>query len=369
MRTTMSLIVVTVLLAAGCATTVASEDVAATPSTTIASTTSKAIPVTSQPSPTTTTVAPADPEEGLNSPFRIEPNDTNPIIEKPTDQGGAMLPSVVVSDGVIHMWFTQTTDWMAVPTAIFHATSDDGLAWTVDPEPVLTGDGEGFDAFSVAEGTVVDMGDRWIMYYNARAVPGPGPGPSIGRAVAEGPGGPWVTDPEPVLTVGDPGSWDSGFVSPNTALATEDGIMLFYSGGTNYIELEPTATGLAMSVDSTQFTKSSEPVLSGSATWDERFSWEAAVFEYDGGYGAFYTGDPETLTGETIGYAWSADGVNWASATDNPLLKPRTQAWASLDVVAGSVIKTPDGRWLLFYSGNVNMLDFSIGVAELVPAD
>ena len=106
--------------------------------------------------------------------------------------------------------------------------------------------------------------------------------------------------------------------------------------------------------------------------WDGHFTWEAAIFPHDGGFGAFYTGDPKTLTGEAIGYAWSADGYNWVRATDNPLLRPRQQAWSTLDVVAGSVAETADGRLLLFYSGNLGIhpfrLDFSIGMAEIVAA-
>jgi predicted GH43/DUF377 family glycosyl hydrolase len=283
-----------------------------------------------------------------------------------------MLPKVIEVDGELHMWFTQTIDWMSVPSAIYHATSANGLSWEIDPEPALTGDGNGFDAFSVAEGVVVADGEGWVMYYNARAVPGPGPGPAIGRATAVSLEGPWTAAPDPVLSVGDAGAWDSGFVTPSTAFRTEAGTRLIYSGGTDYASFAATSLGLATSDGTETFTKLDAPIMSGTDGWDGHYVWEAAVFPYDGGLAALYTGDPKTLTGEAIGYAWSKDGVEWTRASDNPLLKPRQQAWAALDVVAGSVVETADGRLLLFYSGNRGvqafLLDFAIGVAELVPA-
>ncbi len=310
----------------------------------------------------------------MTSPFRLIPYESNPVVPMPGPDGGAMLPHVMSFDGVLHMWFTQSEDWLKAPAVILHAVStDDGETWEVDPEPALVGDGNGFDAFAVGEPVVVATDSGLVMYYNGRGVPGPGPGPHIGRAVSESPSGPWSPDPDPVLTVGAPGDWDSGFVTPNAALVEESGTKLIYSGGTDYVALEATHLGLAESADGVEFAKHAEPVMSGEAGWDGHFNWEAAVFPYNGGLGAFYTGDPKTLTGEAIGFAWSPDGMTWTKAEDNPLLEPRQQEWATLDVVAGSVVTTADGRMLLFYSGNRGQtqfrLDFAIGMAELVPTD
>ncbi|MEZ5175440.1 MAG: hypothetical protein R2823_04460 [Acidimicrobiia bacterium] len=303
----------------------------------------------------------------MTSPFALEPYAANPIIQQPTETGGSMLPAVLLVDDLLHMWFTQTTSWSTVPTAIYHATSIDGFEWVVDPAPALEADGSGFDAFSVAEGRVIQIDGVWIMYYNAREEPGPGPGPAIGRATAPSPDGPWKAGPSAVVRTGNAAAWDSGFVSPAAAIASEDGVQLFYSGGTDYATFGPTATGLARSVDTKAFTKESRPVIDHGTGWDGHYSWEAAVFPLGNGLAAFYTGDPKELTGEAIGYASSSDGVVWAKATNNPLLEPRDQEWASLDVVAGSVVTLPDGRVLLYYSGTNGGLSFSIGVAEAVP--
>lgn len=367
-RITRSLIVM-VLLAGACGDDTTGDDGSVVATTAGTPTT---VAVTLPPS-TTTTEVPMP-----SSPTSLVPSDANPVLARPVPAGVAMLPTVIELDGMMHMWFTLSDDPFSVPTAIFHAVSEDGLSWIVDESPALTGDGTGFDAFQVAEPVVFPTlpgGEGLVMLYNARSAPGPGPGDAIGMATAPGPAGPWTAATDPVLVVGGSDEWDAGFVSPASVVIGPDQatLHLYYSGGTDYLSFSPFATGLAISEDGIAWTKHPEPVLAPQGSgWDGQFSWEAAVFPHDGGFGALYTGDPTTLTGEAIGFAWSADGISWIRYPNNPLLKPRDQEWASLDVVAGSVVVAPDGRILLFYSGNTGTagpLDFSIGVAEVVFGD
>ena len=206
----------------------------------------------------------------MASPFLLEPHDSNPVIERPSQDGGAMLPHVPAIDDQLHMWFTQSSDWTSIPTAIYHATSADGMDWTIDEAPALTADGNGFDAFSVGEGVVVADGEQWVMFYNAREIPGPGPGPAIGRATAPSPAGPWTADPDPILRVGE-GAWDSGFVTPNAAISDDGSITIIYSGGTDYSGFEATSLGLAHAQNGVSFTKHDQPVMSGVDGWDGHY--------------------------------------------------------------------------------------------------
>jgi hypothetical protein len=75
----------------------------------------------------------------------------------------------------------------------------------------------------------------------------------------------------------------------------------------------------------------------------------------------YYTGDPDSWTGEWIGYATSTDGVQWTQYQGNPILGPN-EPWATQDVVAGSVIMI-DQTYYLYYSGLTTMVNGQIGVA------
>ncbi len=377
MRTPLAIVLALTLAMGACAGTATSDDTATTTAPAEQAAAANA-PVTTEPAPTTTTTTQATTTTSStttttkpprpDSPFGLRALADNPLIERPSDSGGALLPEVKLIDGVYHMWFTQTTDWATVPEAIYHATSDDGIAWTVDDEPALTGDGDGFDAFAVAEGRVVEDGDGgWIMFYNAMPEPMYGaPGIAIGRATADNPFGPWTRDVEPLITVGDTGAWDSGFVLPASALWFDDEILLFYSGGKG-VRTPGWSTGL-VKIDGDDIARLPDPVMRPLRSWNGTAAWEPAVFPYEGGLAAFISGVPSSMDGESIGYAWSPDGIEWTEAQDNPLLGP-TEPWAELFVLAGSVVEHPDGSMTLYYSGTTTgPLDFAIGAADVVPS-
>lgn len=373
MKATASVIAI-VLLAAACSGSSASEDTTiplklATPPTTEVQTTTLAPTTTATTSTTTTSTTTVPKRNRAPSPFHLEPLAANPIIERSSESGGTMLPEVELIDGRFHMWFTETEDWSSIPEAIYHATSDDGMTWTVDDEPALTGDGSGFDAFAVAEARVVEDGDGgWVMFYNAMEAPRYGaPGTAIGRARADSPFGPWTAEPDPVLTIGASGAWDAGFVLPASAVWFDDQILLFYSGGRD-LRAPGWSTGL-VKIDGEALTQLPDAVIRPVRFWNGTAAWEPAVFLYDEGPGAFLSGVPSSMEGESIGYVWSPDGVTWTEAEDNPILKPE-ESWAALFVLASSVVELPDGRRMLYYSGTATgPLDFSIGAAEVIPAN
>lgn len=82
-------------------------------------------------------------------------------------------PSVILENGVYKMWFTapdlilnnQPTDGKG---NIGYATSIDGINWTVHPSAVLiAGDQMNWDSASVAEPSVVKVGNTFHMFYSA----------------------------------------------------------------------------------------------------------------------------------------------------------------------------------------------------------
>jgi energy-converting hydrogenase Eha subunit F len=67
-------------------------------------------------------------------------NPTTPVLEADSTtyyRGGVETPSVVFYKGEYHMYNTVYTENNAYLFKISHATSPDGLSWTVDPTPVL----------------------------------------------------------------------------------------------------------------------------------------------------------------------------------------------------------------------------------------
>ncbi len=267
------------------------------------------------------------------------PYEHNPVLDKGVagawDDGMVFVPHVVSKDGLFHLFYNGRPS--SPPTVgIGYATSPDGFNFTKsDLNPILTGSGSGFDAAQVTAGTPLLLGDTWVLYYNARSAPGPGPGPAIGRATAATPTGPWTRDTAPVLVVGSPGEWDSGFITPNSIIATEEGYVMYYTAGVQF-GVPPQLIGMATSPDGITWTKyhnqrftqhpyaESTPVLmpGPSGTWDSRSVSFNTVLKSAKGWEMFYTGitDIPVCCSHQIGYATSHDGIHWTKYQQKPIL-------------------------------------------------
>jgi predicted GH43/DUF377 family glycosyl hydrolase len=306
------------------------------------------------------------------------PYQSNPVLTKGTsgswDAGTVFNSHVVFNDGLYHMFYNGSSSPRLESMAIGYATSPDGRAFTkYTSNPIFEADGSGFDALQVGTGVPLVEEDTWILYYNAGS--GPGPGKTIGRATAPNPSGPWIRSIHPVLMVGSPGEWDSGFVMPDSVIATDVGYVMYYSGGAGW----PGGTsmiGMATSPDGITWAKyndpattdppfaESDPVLQSgpSGSWDSDSVWGCAVLKTASGWEMFYSGGDAISV--QIGYATSTDGIHWSKREDNPILAPETDPVAaeteSLILEAPSVI-VDDSTYVLYYDYGVST--GSIGVA------
>ena len=240
------------------------------------------------------------------------------------------LPYSFIHEGTFYLFYSGLdNNWIS---AIGMATSADGLIYTkYAGNPVLTTSSSGFDSYNVTQGIVIEGQNEWIMYYNGREIPGYGPGPSVGRATAPDPTGPWSRMDTPVLTTGSPGEWDCEYISPTNVFSLDTGgfIMFFYAG----IEFNSgMSIGMATSVDGLVWNKyndpstilppyaDSDPVLKPGdpGDWDENRVWLSSALKKPWGYEMYYTAD--NLSGDdAIGYASSPDGITWTKFTDNPV--------------------------------------------------
>lgn len=83
------------------------------------------------------------------------------------NENGPWPSSVVTDGGTYHMWFTGAEgDTWGGTWGIGHATSVDGLSWTMDPDPVIEAT-DVWDGDKVTFPEVVRIGDSFAMWYSS----------------------------------------------------------------------------------------------------------------------------------------------------------------------------------------------------------
>jgi predicted GH43/DUF377 family glycosyl hydrolase len=297
----------------------------------------------------------------------------NPLLELGApgewDGGTIFLPEVIVETDTFHMFYTGVITPFSSAPSIGYASSSDGLTWTKNIDnPVLVGDGTGFDAYYVASPAMIYENGLWIMYYAGQPTPPPVPsGSQIGRAAAPAPTGPWTRGTEPVLTLGSSNEWDSGFIEANTVLKIDNEYIMYYSGGADFFEGAGFMIGRATSPDGLTWTKyddpatteapfaESDPVLVPgiAGSWDEAMVWESTVRHTPCGWEMYYTGAPSLLEA-AIGYARSEDGIVWMKDPANPIYDaaddPVTMTTGDI-VEVPTVIDVGSERWMYYDYG------------------
>jgi hypothetical protein len=243
----------------------------------------------------------------------------NPIIEPGEpgswDEGGRWVSNVIFDGSIYHIWFSGI-GLDTNPTDIGHATSLDGVVWTMDPgNPCLTRGAPGeWDASGLlGVGAIYDDG-TFHMWYS-------GGFPGIERAgYATSPDGSvWIKDPgNPVVDVGPPGSPDDQVVRPHTVLVEGGGLRMLYTCRMSTSQYSRICT--AESLDGIVWTKHPQPVLQATQGW-ETGTCAPYVIADGSTYHMWYVGtQPPNFLGGSIGYACSGDGIHWYRYPGNPVL-------------------------------------------------
>jgi predicted GH43/DUF377 family glycosyl hydrolase len=115
----------------------------------------------------------------------------NPILpvnpRAPWESKAIAVPRVIRDGALYKVWYCCYPKNNTY--AIGQAESFDGLRWFRSPHnPVLKGDGSGFDSTMTAYPGVIRVGDRYLMWYSGNAYGSAG----IGLATAESPRGTWL---------------------------------------------------------------------------------------------------------------------------------------------------------------------------------
>ncbi len=247
----------------------------------------------------------------------------NPVIG--VDDPGSWAPgglwvNAVVHDGTTyHMWFTGTTvddsGWIT-GVAVGHATSPDGVGWTMDPaNPVIAaGDPGEWDDLTVDGGPVIYDGAQFKMWYTGWSEGAT----DVGYATSPD-GSTWTKySGNPVMEHGPQGSWDDHWLAPATVLVEDGTYRMWFHGKTD--DYYSGQIGYAESPDGISWTKWPDPVFEPAddpGTWQGSFLFPSVVFDGTT-YHMLFSKDPVNRFVK-IGYAYSSDGIEWTSYQRNPV--------------------------------------------------
>ncbi len=204
---------------------------------------------------------------------------------------------------------------------LVHASSPDGVAWTIDEADPLAGVDLGFGAPGPVPTSVLELADgTWAMYLWGTSDPS-GRRASIWRATAPAVEGPWTADPEPVLT-GDPDGWDSLGVDSPSVLRTPTGYLMAFVGA-SLDDPQVGKIGFATSTDGIVWTKRADPVIvPGHCGGDgDRSITQPRVMESGQGYLLAYAVNGIERPDASMGLSMSMDGTAWTCAVAGPLIE------------------------------------------------
>ncbi len=319
-------------------------------------------------------------QDFLLEPIPYTPYEDNPVLtvgpSGAWDSQSIAAPGAVLVDGTYYLFYTGSGPGNI--GAIGYATSSDGLHFTkYTANPILTGDGSGFDAHYVGYPAVLYEDGIWTIYYAGWASGGQ---VQIGRATAPAPYGPWTRDDNPVLTPGSFWEWDGEQIYPDCVVRTDSGYALYYTGDSYpavryYIGMATSPDGITWSKYNDPNTPAapfaeSDPVLHPGLpdAWDYRFILRSSVRRTESGWEMFYGGYDPLILRSAIGYATSPDGTHWSKQENNPILHPQDEPMAAAYLANPSVVQdSMTDR--LYYDGKDAYTDYwtQIGVAVRTP--
>ncbi|MCK5079962.1 MAG: hypothetical protein KAR09_08455, partial [Bacteroidales bacterium] len=216
---------------------------------------------------------------------------------------------IIRKDSMYLMWYSSDPADSKLTSCIGFAWSTDGLTWYNHPEPVLTpGRGNAWDGNGVSNPNVIFDGQIYHMWFSgwAKRIPRTA---RIGYATSRD-GINWKKyAANPVISIGEPGTWDDHWVVGSNVAFNGSIFELWYFGW-NLVKFE---IGLATSRDGISWKKSREnPVLKtgGLGTWDAML-FGSKVLSHGPDYSLWYAGSNNVRV--AYGYATTclAEAENW----------------------------------------------------------
>lgn len=163
--------------------------------------------------------------------------------------------------------------------------------------------------------------------------------------------------PEPVLSRGPAGSWDSYGVMHACLLAGEGGYRLWYEGRSkreNKVDghiVFGSEIGFASSEDGRRWEKHPDPVLGPDAvgSWDSHHVFYPMVVRRGRELWMYYHGNDAVINRCSIGLAVSEDGISWRRHAENPVMRLNEDPEHGLiNIACPNVVQTEDGYGMIY---------------------
>lgn len=268
---------------------------------------------------------------------------------------------LIETDDTLRMWFTGADGDPVGSDRIGYAISTDGISFTFEDFPVLEpSGGNNFDSEGVFGAAVLYDGEIYRMWYNGYDTQPYYAGMmEVGLATSQD-GMNWTRySTDPVLQVGEPGSWDDVWAYVNTVLYEDEIYKMWYTGFNG----SQARIGYATSEDGTNWTKyPGNPVISplGSGQGDLDAAQNARVIHNENAYEMWFNGqysNPDF----NIYYGYSDNGIDWEYSKE-PVLTTGADLSFDADWVWSPCVLYEDGLYRMWYSG-YNGNEWSVGYA------
>ncbi|HYL37533.1 MAG TPA: hypothetical protein VEV17_16580 [Bryobacteraceae bacterium] len=214
--------------------------------------------------------------------------------------------------------------------------------WEARPDPVLTRGGAGeWDSVDVLNPSVLRQGDAYYNLYSGYD----GRTWHTGLAVSAD-GLTWRK--EGTMLSPDPRTWEGDAIAANgSAVADESGAILYY-----YQAGQPPEIGLARSANGHQWRRQGPPVLPTGprGSWDERGVADPYVIHIGRSYYMFYEG-MDRARRQRLGVATSDDGVTWYKLRRNPILELGAYGAFDENGLGEPAVWVSNGYYWMLYTG------------------
>lgn len=220
-------------------------------------------------------------------------------------------------------------------------------------EPILTPQGDGFEAKGVFNPAVVRDGDRYVMLYRAQDAKGAS---RLGIAIG-GDGIHFLREPDPVLLPETEYELHGGVEDPRLVKIGQT----FYLTYTAY-DGKDAQLALATSTDLRRWERRGVIMPANAGRWNVKWTKAGAILDepVHGRYWMYYMADARSGS-DQMGVAFSEDRLRWTEALPEPVLARRPGFFDSRVVEPGPPpLMTPEGI-LLVYNGADDRLVYRTG--------